>query len=59
MCDGVSTYKEFICGFIDKIEIGKYAVSITLKTGLDIFPSLDTIFNVRRQEIYEKGEKTV
>ena len=52
-------YKEFICGFIDKIEIGKYSVSITLKTGLDIFPSLDTIFNVRRQEIYEKGEKTV
>ena len=51
-------YKEFICGFIDRIEIGKYSVSITLKTGLDIFPCLDTTFNVRRQEIYEKGEKT-
>lgn len=48
------TYKEFICNFIDKIEVGKYSVSITLKTGLDIFPSLNTTFNVRRQEIYER-----
>ena len=53
------TYKEFIGSFIDKIEVGKYSVSITIKTGLDIFPSLDTTFNVRRQEIYEKGEKAV
>lgn len=52
-------YKEFICSFIDKIVVGKYTVSINLKTGLDIFPTLDTTFNVRRQEIYEKGEKTV
>ena len=52
-------YKEFICSFIDKIVVGKYTVSFTLKTGLDIFSTLDTTFHVRRQEIYEKGEKTV
>lgn len=52
-------YKEFICSFIDKIIIGKYSVRITLKTGLDIFPCFDTTFNVRRQEIHEKGENAV
>ena len=52
-------YKEFIFSFIDKIVVGKYTVSFTLKTGLDIFPTLDTTFHVRRQEIYEKGEKTL
>jgi uncharacterized protein (UPF0335 family) len=51
-------YKEFICSLIDKITVGKYTVSITLKTGLDIFPCLDTTFNVRRQEIYDQREKT-
>ena len=35
-------YKEFLQNFIDKIIIGKYAVDITLKTGLDIFPKLYT-----------------
>ena len=52
-------YKEFICSFIDKIMVGKYTVSITIKTGLDVFPCLDTTFNVRRQEIYDQREKTV
>ena len=47
-------YKEFICSFIDKIEVGKYMVDITLKTGLDIFPKLDTTFHIKRQEIYER-----
>ena len=51
-------YKEFICSLIDKITVGKYTVSITLKTGLDIFPCLDTTFNIRRQEIYDQREKT-
>jgi site-specific DNA recombinase len=37
-------YKEFICGFIDRIGIGKYSVSITLKTGLDIFLRLTLHF---------------
>ena len=46
-------YKDFIQGFIDKIEVGRYAVDITLKTGLDIFPELDTTYHVKRQEIYE------
>lgn len=46
-------YREFIQSFIDRIEVGKYRVDITLKTGLDIFPHLDTTFTVRRQEIYE------
>lgn len=47
-------YKDFLCGFIDKIVVGKYTVDITLKTGLDIFPKLDTTFHVRRQDIYER-----
>jgi len=46
-------YKTFISNFIDKIEVGKYTVNVTLKTGLDIFPELNTTYNVRRQEIYE------
>lgn len=47
-------YKEFIRSFIERIEVGTYSVKITLKTGLDIFPSLDTSYEVRRQEIYER-----
>lgn len=47
-------YKEFIRGFIDRIEVGTYSVKIILKTGLDIFPALDTTYEVRRQEIYER-----
>ena len=52
------TYKDYIRNFIDRIEVGKYSVWITLKTGLDIFPDLDTTYEVRRQEIYER-KKTV
>lgn len=51
-------YKDFIRGFIDRIEVGSYNVKITIKTGLDIFPELDKSFEVRRQEIYER-KKTV
>ena len=47
-------YKEFIRSFIERIEVGTYSVKITLKTGLDIFSSLDTTYEVRRQEIYER-----
>ena len=47
-------YKEFIGSFIGKIEVGKYNVDITLKTGLDLFPALDSTYNVKRQEIYER-----
>lgn len=52
------TYKDYIRSFIDRIEVGKYSVWITLKTGLDIFPDLDTTLEIRRQEIYPK-KKTV
>ena len=51
-------YKEFIQSFIEKISAGRYVVEITLKTGLDICPALDTTYTVRRQEIYER-KKTV
>lgn len=47
-------YKQLIQEFIDKIVVGKYCVEITLKTGMDIFPSLDTSVQIKRQEIYEK-----
>jgi site-specific DNA recombinase len=45
-------YKDFIRGFIDRIEVGSYTVRITLKIGLDIFPELNRSYEVRRQEIY-------
>lgn len=47
-------YKDFVSQFIDHIEVGKYVVDITLKTGLDICSDLNTTYNIRRQEIYEK-----
>lgn len=48
-------YRTFIAEFIERINVGKYTVSITLKTGLDMFPELNTTLDVRRQEIYEKN----
>lgn len=51
-------YKAFLRDFVERIEIGRYMATITLKTGLDIFPELDKTFEVRRQEIYER-KKTV
>ena len=51
-------YKAFIKSLITRIEVGRYSVSITLKTGLDIYPSLDTTYEVRRQELYERNKKT-
>ena len=47
-------YKTFVAGFIDKIVVGKYSVDITLKTGLDIVPDLNTTYTVSRQEIYNQ-----
>lgn len=50
-------YKQMIQDFIEKISVGRYRVEIVLKTGLDIFPSLDTCVQVKRQDIYKnKGE---
>ena len=51
-------YKDFLRGFIDRIEIGSYSVRITLKTGLDVFTELNKSYEVRRQVIYEQ-KKTV
>ena len=48
-----NAYKEFIQDFIAKIDVGKYNVEITLKTGLEISSSLDKTLMVRRKEIYE------
>jgi len=47
-------YRDFISNFIDKITVGKYVVDISLKTGLDICPELNTSYIIRRQEIYEQ-----
>ena len=49
-------YKDFIRDYIQRIEVGRYAVSITLKTGLDILPALDSTYEVRREEIYRLGK---
>lgn len=45
-------YKEFVAGFLGKISVGRYAVTIVLKTGLDVVPELDTTFLVRREVVY-------
>lgn len=45
-------YKEMIANFISEISVGRYTVTIALKTGLGMFPALDTTVTVRRQEIY-------
>lgn len=49
-------YKEYIRGFIDEISVGKYAVTIKLKTGLEVLDELDTTLTVGRQEIYARGK---
>lgn len=50
-------YKDFIRSFVSKIEIGRYYVTVTLKTGLDVLPTLDTTYTIRRQEIYEHQKR--
>ena len=50
-------YKDFIKSLISRVDVGRYSISVTLKTGLDIFPDLDTTYHIQRQEIYEKGKK--
>lgn len=47
-------YKELIRSYIRRIEVGRYSVSVTLKTGLDLYPKLDTTYQLKRQKIYEK-----
>ena len=49
-------YKFFIRNLIRRIEVGKYTVNITLKTGLEAYPELDTTYTVRRQTVYEAGK---
>lgn len=51
-------YRTFLQRFIVKIEVDRYMVDITLRTGLGISCELDTTFSVRRQEIYEKKTAT-
>ena len=42
-------YKTFLQGFLGEIVVGRYSVTITLKTGLELFPDLDTAIPVRRR----------
>lgn len=48
-------YKDFIQSFVGQIEVGRYGLTITVKTGLDVAPELDTVVTVRRQEVYERS----
>ena len=50
-------YKDFVQGFIDKIIVGRYMVDITIKTGIDVFPELDSTYSIKRQVIYEERKK--
>ena len=47
-------YKDFIKSFIARIDVGKYSVDVTLKTGLDVCDALNNTYEVRRQTIYER-----
>ena len=50
-------YRTFISSFIDKIVIGRFTVTLTVETGLEIFDELNTTISIRRQELQEKKEK--
>ena len=52
--EGTPEYRSFIKEFVTKIEVARYTVYITLKTGLGVFPELDTIIQTSRREIYER-----
>lgn len=52
-CPSNPAFKYFLQEFIERIEVGRYSVTFVLRTGLGIFPRLDTTLTVRRQEIYE------
>ena len=52
------TYKDFLQKFIASIEVDRYSVTFVLRTGLGIYPSLDARISVRRQEIYQKRERS-
>lgn len=47
-------YKAFVCTCVDRIEVGRYAVDVTLKTGLGVSASLDTTLTARREDIYKR-----
>ena len=49
-------YKAFVCACLDRISVGRYAVDITIKTGLGVSASMDTTLTVRREDIY-KGKR--
>jgi hypothetical protein len=52
--EGTPEYRNFIKEFVTKIEVARYTVYITLKTGLGVFPELDTTIQTNRREIYER-----
>lgn len=52
---GSPAYKEFVQSFVGRIDVGRYGLMIALKTGLDVYPELDTVLTVRRQEVYQGG----
>lgn len=46
-------YRAFLGEFLGGIVVGRYAVSISLRIGLGLFPKLDMVTEARRQEIYQ------
>lgn len=45
-------FRDFIQSFINRIEVGRYMVRLTLRTGLGIYPELDTTLPIRRESLY-------
>ena len=46
-------YKTFIDQFIDKVEVGRYTVEVTLKI-FNVIPEFYRAYSLRREQIYEK-----
>lgn len=47
-------YRSFLSNFIERIDVGRYEVKITLNTGFNLYPSLNAVYTVRRKTIYKK-----
>lgn len=51
---GSPEYNSFMKSFVTRIEVARYTVYITLRTGMGVYPELDTTLEVSRREIYQK-----
>ena len=51
-------YKAFVGDFIERVVVGRYAVTVTIRTGLGVSGELDRTVTVRREAIYQSKYAT-